>query len=111
MATRSKPTTGLGPSSAYTTNEVNPAQVGRFTPSGNIPNKQHYHAQDILDMVVQILPERNWFVEREVTRSLFEDLHEPLSSSQVLTSFEDNRRKAFHELLRAFHDDFQVPHT
>ena len=22
----------------YTTNEVNPAQVGRFTPSGNIPN-------------------------------------------------------------------------
>ena len=34
----SKPTIGLGPSSAYTTNEVNPAQVGRFTPSGNIPN-------------------------------------------------------------------------
>ena len=37
-ATNSKPTIGLGPSSAYTTNEVNPAQVGRFTPSGNIPN-------------------------------------------------------------------------
>ena len=37
-ATDSKPTIGLGPSSAYTTNEVNPAQVGRFTPSGNIPN-------------------------------------------------------------------------
>ena len=37
-ATGSKPTTGLGPSSVYTTNEVNPAQVGRFTPSGNIPN-------------------------------------------------------------------------
>ena len=41
MATGSKPTTGLGPSSAYTTNEVNPAQVGRFTPSGNIPNTTH----------------------------------------------------------------------
>ena len=37
-ATDSKPTIGLGPSPAYTTNEVNPAQVGRFTPSGNIPN-------------------------------------------------------------------------
>ena len=37
-ATDSKPTIGLGPSSAYTTNEVNPAQVGRFMPSGNIPN-------------------------------------------------------------------------
>ena len=40
-ATGSKPTTGLGPSSAYTTNEVNPAQAGRFTPSGNIPNSTH----------------------------------------------------------------------
>ena len=38
MATDSKPTIGLGPSSAYTTNEVNLAQVSRFTPSGNIPN-------------------------------------------------------------------------
>ena len=37
-ATDSKPTIGLGPSSTYITNEVNPAQVGRFTPSGNIPN-------------------------------------------------------------------------
>ena len=37
-ATSSKPTTGLGPSSVYATKEVNPAQVGRFTPSGNIPN-------------------------------------------------------------------------
>ena len=46
-----------------------------------------------------------------MTHSLFEDLHEPLSISQVLASFEDNRRKAFHELLRAFHDDFQVPGT
>ena len=43
--------------------------------------------------------------------SLFEDLHESLSVAQDLASFEDNRRKAFHELLRAFHDDFQVPHT
>ena len=41
MATGSKPTIGLGPSSAYITNEVNPAQVGRFTPSGNIPNSKH----------------------------------------------------------------------
>ena len=38
-ATGSKPATGLGPSSVYTTNEVIPAQAGRFTPSGNIPNK------------------------------------------------------------------------
>ena len=37
-ATDSKPIIGLGPSSAYTTNEVNPAQVSRFIPSGNIPN-------------------------------------------------------------------------
>ena len=44
-----------------------------------------------------------------MTRSLFEDLHEPLSISQDLASFEDNHRKAFHELLRAFHDDFEVP--
>ena len=46
-----------------------------------------------------------------MTRFLFEDLHELLSISQVLASFEDNRRKAFHELFRAFHDDFQVPRT
>ena len=26
----------------YTTNEVNPAQVGRFTPSGNIPNNSYW---------------------------------------------------------------------
>ena len=62
-------------------------------------------------MVVQILPERNISVWREVTRFPSEDLHEPLSISQDLASFEDNHRKAFHELLRAFHDDFQVPHT
>ena len=37
-ATGSKPATGLGPSSVHTTNEVIPAQAGRFTPSGNIPN-------------------------------------------------------------------------
>ena len=37
--TGSKPTTGLGPSSSHITNEVNPAQAGRFTPSGNIPNR------------------------------------------------------------------------
>ena len=46
-----------------------------------------------------------------MTRSLFEDLHESFSISQVLDSLEDNRRKDFHELLRAFHDDFQVPRT
>ena len=43
-----------------------------------------------------------------MTHSLFEDLSEPLSISQVLASFEDNLRKAFHELLRAFHDDFHL---
>ena len=43
-----------------------------------------------------------------MTHSLFEDLHEPLSIAQALASFEDNHRRAFHEWLRAFHDDFQV---
>ena len=61
--------------------------------------------------VVQILPERDWSVQREVTRFPFEDLHEPLSISQDLASFKDNHRKAFHELLREFHDNFQVPDT
>ena len=42
-ATDSKPTIGLGPSSAYTTNEINLAQVGRFMPSGNIPNSRSRH--------------------------------------------------------------------
>ena len=46
-----------------------------------------------------------------MTHFPFEDLHEFLSISQVLASFEDNHRKAFHELLREFHDDFQVPDT
>ena len=62
-------------------------------------------------MVVQILPERNRSIWREVTRFPFEDLHEPISISQVPASFEDNRRKAFHERLRAIHDEFQAPHT
>ena len=62
-------------------------------------------------MVVQILPEGDRSIWREVTRFQFEDLHEPLSISQDLASFEDNHRKAFHELLRAFHDDFQVTRT
>ena len=47
--------------------------------------------------VVQSLLERNWSVEREVNRSPFEDLHEMLSESQVLASFEDNHRKASYE--------------
>ena len=62
-------------------------------------------------MVVQILPERYWSVELEVTRSLFEDLHESLSVSQALASFEDNHRRAFHKWLRASHEDFQVLDT
>ena len=32
-----------------------------------------------------------------MTRSPFEDLHDPISIVQVPASFEDNRRKAFHE--------------
>ena len=51
-ATGSKPATGLGPSSVHTTNEVIPAQAGRFTPSGNIPNRsptsRHGHEYEIL---------------------------------------------------------------
>lgn len=45
-ATSLEPATGLRPSSAFlgfitfgTTDEVDPAQIGRFTPSSNIPNK------------------------------------------------------------------------
>ena len=34
-----------------------------------------------------------------MTRSLFEDLHEPLSISQGLASFEDNRRTTFKFLV------------
>ena len=48
---------------------------------------------------------------RGVTHFLFEDLHEPLSISQVLASFEGNRGKAFHVFFRAIHKDHQVPRT
>ena len=43
--------------------------------------------------------------------SLIEDLHETLSVSLDPASFEHNLRKAFHERLRAIHDDFQLPGT
>ena len=33
----------------YTTNEVNPAQVGRFTPSSNIPNTSAFGLQGYMD--------------------------------------------------------------
>ena len=62
-------------------------------------------------MVFQILPERNRSIWCEVTRFPFEDLHELLSISQVIASFEDNHRKAFHELLREYQDGLQVPDT
>ena len=42
-----------------------------------------------------------------MNHSPFEGLHETLSVSLDPTSFEDNRRKASHERLREFHDDFQ----
>ena len=64
-----------------------------------------------LNMVAQSLPEWNCFVEHEVNRSLFEDLHETLSVSLDLASYEYNHRKASHEWMRGFHDDFQVLHT
>jgi hypothetical protein len=46
-----------------------------------------------------------------VNHFVFEDHHETLSVFLDLDSFEDNHRKASHDHLRGFHDDFQVPHT
>ena len=46
-----------------------------------------------------------------MNHSPFEDLHETLSVSLDPASFEDNRRKDFHERLREFHDDFKDLHN
>ena len=42
-----------------------------------------------------------------MTHSLFEDLHESLSVSQALASFEEIHKKASHDQLRECYDDFE----